>query len=171
MNVAVAAAVGLLVGCDNSSPDTASLAPPKLGYGTKVSFGRGGNSDVFKVSGWSATEEKFTWSEGGEAILKMTTTPTDELVVVKMTLAALVKEPELAAQPVEVSVNGQKIAEWQVGNTAEFTAPLPHDISKMGGPLTISFKTPKATSPKTLGLSADPRNLGICCHFFELSKS
>lgn len=161
-----------LAGCGRSpqatAPETAGAA--KLDYGTKVSFGLGGNSETFKVSGWSKTEEKFTWSEGAAAVLKMVTAPTDDTIILKVTMAALIKEPEFPFQPVEVNVNDQKITEWQVGNTAEFTATLPQDIAKRGGLITITFKTPKATSPKTLGLSADPRILGICCLHLELSK-
>ena len=85
-------------------------------------------------------------------------------------MAALVKEPELPFQPVEVEANGQKIAEWQVGDPAEFTAAIPRDITTAGGDLTITFKTPKATSPKALGVNPDPRVLGICCFEMELSK-
>jgi hypothetical protein len=161
-----------LSGCDRSS-DSGSEATDgasKLEYGTKVSFAESGNSNAFKVSGWSKAEEKFTWSEGTSSVLKMAIAPTNDPIVLKMTIAALIKEPELPFQPVEVSANGQKIADWQVGNTAEFAAPIPRDIATKGGMLTITFKTPKATSPKTLGLSADTRTLGICCLYFELSK-
>jgi hypothetical protein len=93
-----------------------------------------------------------------------------DTVSLKIRLAALMKAPELPFQPVEVHINDQKIAEWQVSDTAEFVAAIPHDLTKAGGVLTIVFKTPKATSPKALGLSADPRVLGICCLDLELSK-
>lgn len=161
-----------LGGCDRSS-DTGSEATdgaPKLEYGTKVSFAESGNANAFKVSGWSKTEEKFTWSEGTSSVLRMAIAPTNDPIVLEMTIAALIKEPELPFQPVEVSANGQKIADWQVGNTAEFAAQLPRDITTKGGMLTITLKTPKATSPKALGLSVDARTLGICCLYFELSK-
>jgi hypothetical protein len=163
-----------LSGCDGSSPNAGSedaSSTPKLDYGTKINFGTAGNARAFKFSGWSTTEENFTWSEGTAPVLKMAIAPTNDPIVLNMTIAALIKEPELPAQPVEVSINGQKIAEWQVGNTAEFQAAIPPAISKAGGIVTITFTTPKATSPKALGLSADSRILGICCYSFELSKA
>jgi hypothetical protein len=95
---------------------------------------------------------------------------TENAVSLKMKMAALIKPPDLPFQPIEIQVNDQKIAEWQVGDTAEFVASLPHDLTKAGGVLTIVIKTPKATSPKALGLGADPRILGICCLDLELSK-
>jgi hypothetical protein len=160
-----------LAGCNR--PQTAvnqPSGPAEVPYGTRIFFGKGGNSEPYKDSGWSTTEEKFTWSEGTAAELRIPVAATDDIIVLKTRLAALVSSPELPFQPVEVLVNGQKIAAWQVGETAEFAVAIPHDITKLGGVLTLSFKTPKATSPKALGLSADPRVLGICCFDLELTK-
>jgi hypothetical protein len=151
-------------GADNSS------APPEVAYGTRITFGQGGTSEPYKVSGWSKTEEKFTWSEGSSAELRLPVAASNDTIALKMRIAALIKAPELPFQPVEVFVNDRKIAEWQVADTAEFVAAIPRDITKSGGVLTVSIKTPKATSPKTLGLSADPRVLGICCLDLELTK-
>jgi hypothetical protein len=158
-------------GCNRSetSADNSS-APPEVAYGTRITFGQGGNSEPYKASGWSKTEEKFTWSEGTSAELHLPVAVTNDTVALKMRIAALTKAPDLPFQPVEVFVNNQKIAEWKVADTAEFVAAIPRDITKLGGNLTITIKTPKATSPKALGLSADPRVLGICCLDLELSK-
>ena len=162
-----------LGGCNRSSPlDDAedSGASSELAYGTRVSFGQGGGSERFRESGWSKTEEKFTWTEGTVAALKMKVAATTASVTLKMRMSGLIKEPALPFQPVEVEVNGQKMADWQVGDVAEFVAAIPHDLTKKGGELTITLKIPKSTSPKALGLNADPRVLGVCCLDLELSK-
>ena len=171
------AAKGLLLGllalaaCGRSEPDTAQApTPPALPFGTKISFGEGGNSEAYRGPGWSKTEAKFTWTEGTSARLQLPIAPTNDPVSLKMTIAALIKAPELPFQPVEVYANDQKIADWQVGDTAEFVAAIPPAISKVGGVLNLEFKMPKATSPKTLGQSADTRVLGICCLNLELAK-
>ena len=39
-------------------------------------------------------------------------------------------------------------------------APIPQELTKPGGKLTLTFKMPKAISPKDLGKSEDPRVLG-----------
>ena len=159
------------VGC-NRSPTAAerSSEPAEVPYGTRIVFGQGGNSEPYKVSGWSKTEEKFTWSEGTSAQLRIPVPMTEDAVSLKMRIAALIKPPDLPFQPVEIRVNGEKIADWQVGDTAEFVVAIPHDLTKLGGVLTIDIKTPKATSPKALGLNADPRILGVCCLDLEISK-
>ena len=160
-----------LAGC-NRSRTAADLSsePAEIPYGTKIDFGQGGNSELYKVAGWSKTEEKFTWSEGTSAELRIPVPATNDAISLKMRLAALTKAPELPFQPVEIYVNDQKIAEWQITETGEFVASIPHNLTKPGGGLTIVIKTPKATSPKALGLSADPRVLGICCLDLELFK-
>ena len=167
----LALGVFALAGCNRSETVTESApTPPAIQFGSKISFGQGGNSELYKVSGWSKTEAKFTWTEGTAARLKIPITATNDPISVKFTMAALIKAPELPFQPVELYVNDQKIADWQVGDTAEFVAAIPPSVAKLGGVLNFEIKTPKATSPKALGLSADPRVLGICCLDFELAK-
>jgi hypothetical protein len=167
----LALALVSLAGCNRSArPEDQASLPPEVPYGTKIVFAQGGNSEPYRISGWSKTEEKFTWSEGTSAQLRLRVPATPDAVSLKMRLAALIKAPELPLQPVELWLNDRKIAEWQVGNTAVFVAAIPPDLSKAGGVLTITIKTPKATSPQTLGLGADPRVLGICCFDVEISK-
>ena len=55
-----------------------------LAYGTKVSFGKNGNSEPLRVSGWSWIEPQFTWTEGRAAVLAMRVSPTNEPVALKM---------------------------------------------------------------------------------------
>jgi hypothetical protein len=149
----------------------------KLAYGTKVSFGTGGNSEPFRVSGWSGTEEESTWTEGTSAVLTMRVSPTTDPVVLKMKLAGLTKDPDLPFQPVEVYINDQKVADWHVADTAEFSAAIPQTMTNSRGVLgsyrvlRITLKIPKAVSPKALGLSDDPRVLGVSCIDLQLVKT
>jgi hypothetical protein len=132
-------------------------------FGTIVSFGAGAGSQRFRESGWSDTEKQFTWTIGNSAKLTLSIAPNAGPLNLRVRLTGLTKAPQLAFQPVAVLANGQKIADWEVSNTADFTAVIPAAIAKKGGPLTIELKTPKATSPKTLGMSNDARVLGVLC--------
>jgi hypothetical protein len=133
-----------------------------------VSFGKGGNSEPLRVSGWSGTESQMTWTEGTAAVLAMRVSPTNEPVALKMKLAGLTKDPEVPYQPAEVYVNDEKVADWQVANEEEISAPIPQEITRRGGLLRITLKIPKATSPKALGMSTDPRILGVACFHLQL---
>lgn len=135
----------------------------------RIEFKLGGNSEPYRTSGWSKTEPEFTWSKGTSAKISLPISASPAGLTLKIVMAALIQEPDLPLQPVEVYANGQKIVEWQVGNTAEFAAAIPGEITKNGGTLEIEFRTPKAASPKALGISADPRVLGICVRTVELA--
>ena len=90
----------------------------------------------------------------------------------RMSVAAFTHAPDLPSQPVEVFVNGQKLAEWQASsNPVEYQLTIPASTVKGGRILEIEFRTPKATSPKSVGLNEDPRVLGACLQWLELTKS
>jgi hypothetical protein len=172
--VAVVAALALVMLCACSKSNTPETSVPgsdvNLAYGTKVSFGTGGNSEPLRVSGWSGTESQMTWTEGTAAVLAMRVSPTNEPVALKMKLAGLTKDPEVPYQPVEVYVNDQKVADWQlVADPAEFSASIPQEMTRRGGLLRITLKIPKATSPKALGMGADSRILGAACFDLQLA--
>ncbi len=162
------------IGC-NKSNESASNSPSNSAttdvVGKRIEFKSGGNSEPYRVSGWSTTETEFTWSEGTSAKVTLPISPSPGGLSLKVTMAALIHDPELPFQPVEIYANGQKIVELQVGDTAEFVAAIPGEIAKNGGALTIEFRMPKAVSPKALGLNADPRVLGVCVRSMELVRT
>lgn len=168
---AVAALLGIS-GCgkpDAGQPQANGSSAAKGIYDTPINFGASGNSASIKASGWSKVEPQFTWTEGNVATLTIPITPTDARVTLRVTAAGMIKEPEFPTHPVEVLVNDRKIADWQIGNTAPFSAPIPQELTKAGGTLTITFKMPRAVSPKDLGKGEDPRVLGMCLFNLELS--
>ena len=158
--------------CDNpagTQGQPGNTIAAQVAYDTKINFGERGNSASIKESGWSKVEEQFTWTEGNTATLSIPIAPTEARVTLRMTVAGMIKEPEFPTHPVEVYAGDQKIADWQVGNTAPFSAPIPQELTKAGGNLKLTFKMPKAVSPKHLGKNEDPRVLGLCVVELELS--
>jgi hypothetical protein len=137
-------------------------------YGTKISFAKAGRGSAHQVSGWSTPEPQFTWTEGDTAALAVRVPPTETAVALRVRASGFMNPPDLTSQPVEVLVNDQKIADWQVGALAEHTAMVPPALVKEGGVLTFTFKIPKAIAPKAAGVAEDPRILGMCVHEVEL---
>jgi hypothetical protein len=138
--------------------------------GKKVIFGEAGDSERYRVSGWSHTEKEITWTEGNSAVLQFAGVPAATSLRLKMTLSGFVRPPDLPSQPVELWVNDKKVTSWQVVGKAEFSALVPPRDSSTSDTLKMELKTPKATSPKTLGVSDDPRVLGVCCFDLVLNK-
>jgi len=128
------------------------------------------DSERYRLSGWSKTEGDYAWTEGTSARLALPI-PTDAgALTLKMTLRGLTQLPTLPSQPVEVYVKDKKIADWQVSETAPFTAEIPAELTKGTKTLNLEFRMPKATSPKALEMNADTRVLGICAYSLEVRK-
>ena len=155
-----------LAGCHGSSP-----ADPDYTLESIVSFGRGGNSERFRGSGWGHTEQRHTWTEGQHAELRLHIAPTKHPLGIRMRLSGNRKPPELPHQPVEVVVNGHKVAEWQVAGLQDFTAIVPAEVLADRTELKMELRIPRAVSPKTLGYNADPRLLGICVEEMQITKA
>ena len=140
--------------------------------GRQIHFGQGGGSEPYRTSGWSHTEQKFTWSEGNSAKLSLPIGKESGPLNLNVALGAFTHLPELPSQPVDVFVNGQKLAEWQVtANPAGYYVTIPADKITGVRTLEIEFRTPKAISPKSVGLSEDSRVLGVCVASLELAKA
>ena len=153
------------VGVQNPTPARASV------LGQQISFNTAGNSQEYRTFGWSKTEEQFTWSEGRSAKLELPVGPNPGTLMLHAKLAAYINPPDLPSQPVEVYANGAKIADWEVGNTAEFTATIPAAVSAKKSNLELEFRTPKALSPKSAGVADDARVLGIAMHNLRVFRA
>jgi hypothetical protein len=88
-----------------------------------------------------------------------------------MTLIGLTKAPELPYQSVKVSANGHDVIDWQVNDRQQFTATIPADAITSDGSLQLQFQIPQAASPKSLGINADARRLGIACVDLVIEES
>jgi len=135
-----------------------------------IVFGENGGSEQFRTSGWSKTETEYTWTEGKTATLALPIPANLGAITLTMKLDALVSS-NMPSQTVEVIANGQTIANWQVADTADFTARIPSELTQNGGTLTLELRTPNATSPKALGLGDDSRILGIRVYSMDFKRS
>ena len=69
-----------------------------------------------------------------------------------MTLRGLIQPPTLPSQPVEVYANNQKVADWQVADSAVFTAEIPAELTKGGdGTLNLELGFQRQLHPRAWG--------------------
>lgn len=152
-----------------ATPTPAPTAAAKPVVGQEIRFATGGNSEPYRVSGWSTTEPQFTWTEGTAAKLSLPVgKPAGALKLVVMA-AGFVKEPELPKQEVQVYANGEQVAEWQIGTTEVVTAVIPAEIAGRSETLALEFRTPKAASPEQLGTAPDKRVIGLAVYHVTVS--
>ena len=170
-----AASMGFLFlnACKKTETSAPVVAESNARYeiGKKIGFGQSGDSELFRGAGWSPTEPEITWTDGNSAVLSFTGLPAKASLRLKMTLSGFTNPPELPAQPVGVYANGIKVADWQVGDKAEFTAFIPPNATGDGNLLKLELKIPKAISPKALGQGQDSRLLGVACFDLVIEKA
>jgi hypothetical protein len=138
-------------------------SPPIPAYtlGQKIVFGTGGNAPTFQRSGWSGPEDGFTWTDGSFAEIhgRLPAAPKGYRIVAELNPPFLFHG--VPVQPTEVYSGERKVAGWSVAAGGTFEAIVPADATGPGGITTITFRTPMATSPKSVGAGEDGRMLGI----------
>lgn len=167
----VLASCASLLAAPESPTPSGSTPSGTMAIGTPIRFNLGGGSERYRGTGWSKTEQDFTWTEGNVAKLNLPIPANAGALTLTMNLGGLTKPPTLVSQAVQVMVNGQKVADWQVADPADFTAQLPAEMTKAGGTLTIELRIPNATTPKSLGLGEDGRLLGLRAYSLELKRN
>lgn len=154
-----------------NAPDSVEGSPYTLG--SVVRFGIGEDAARYKLSGWYSAERNFTWMGETAAVLgfKLQEQLSGRPLRLRATLGTNTVPPQLPSQPTLVYANGQQIAEWHVDRFADYTVIIPAELLGPDQPLSIEFRTPKATSPKALGVNEDSRKLGVALHELQITQS
>jgi sulfatase maturation enzyme AslB (radical SAM superfamily) len=125
-----------------------------------------GDALDYSNDGWSEPEEWGRWTLGKESTLKVSL-PTYSSPGVKMvtTFKALLS-PEGPDQSVTVLANGQPVAEWSLchgddSGQTQRTVFIPEHLLNEKDTLQVSFGVSTPMSPRSLGISEDPRDLGL----------
>ncbi len=128
-----------------------------------IEFVKNGNAPPFEASGWSSPEAIGTWTNGPEASLRVSGLSPDrgELTIRAIALGFYAKSH--TEVNVTVSVNGHEVTVWALRMTDKSSERVAEAPSAFLGPpvTTISFAIDDARSPLELGVSADPRKLGM----------
>lgn len=160
----------LLSSCGKDDPDAIEAAqPPSHVYelGETISFGTRGKSHRHVLTGWGDTEPGFRWTDGTAAALAFRMPATNGGATLEVVASALTRQPQLPNQPVDVMIEGERIAHWEVAERKTYRAAVPeHLLSNAPTDWIVDFYIPKAVSPARLGLGADFRRLGL--QVFEL---
>ena len=177
----------MLGACGRDQPAQSAQARPRLNacdYGMRIYFGIGGDAQRIQHGGWAGTERFFTWSDGAKATLAIRLPSNEHDVRLRFKVAAFVAPPELPSQPIDVLVNGEQLARWEVAGPQTFSVIVPARLLELPKALTvrptfvpepgwlavIDFLIPKAVSPKQVGHSDDPRLLGLQMQELHITK-
>lgn len=148
-------------------PEQASLfkSAPPYQIGTTLNFSESQALDVLG-SGWSTPEPWGVWSDGDSSTLFLS--PNGEQGRdLKMTISARAfLTPAHDRLDVKVSVNGHQVGELTYGAGTQSDGAqgvvIPYSVAQAkGGPLVVVLDYVDSISPSVLGISSDPRKLGI----------
>jgi hypothetical protein len=142
----------------------------KYTLGQVISFGRGGKSLAYKGVGWGEAEPGMTWTNARVARLAFRLPAVDKPLRLRMRLNGFTNPPALTHQPVDVVVNDEMVAQWQVSDLADFIAIIPADVANHEQ-LIVELRIPEAVSPKVLDVSEDSRMLGVACHELAITAA
>ena len=146
---------------------------PAYAPGETITFGKGGNSGLYLERGWSSPDESGTWTLSPEVELVLNLDRVPQAAMPLTVLAQAFTPSERPALEVSVVVNGTAVAEWRfAAGELEHprTALIPADVLKLKAPLHLAFRFSGLASPRELGLSSDPRLLGLFVKSLRLGE-
>jgi len=126
-----------------------------------ISFAKGGNLEQYVVSGIVAPDSDSTWTELPEATLQFRPRPAHREVNLELTASPFLCGAKVTKQPLEIWFNGVLLAHVDVTQAGKFSARVPSALWNKSPVATLRFHLPNATAPAQLGLSGDPRLLGL----------
>ena len=134
--------------------------------GQLIFYGDSYNANKYIQAGISGKEDKFSWTDGKEVffVLRFPNFESGSKVSAVIDLHTVFTEK----QWVELMVNGEYAFKKEVvhGEKISFDFTLPEN--KIAD---ISISLPNACSPKSLGLSADSRTLGLAIKAIQFNKA
>ena len=125
-----------------------------------IDFGRGGNSDAYRLDGWSLPETDFCWTIGRRSALRLPRPLAPHGMVLELKCAPFADPARLAAQRLTLCVDGQETALMRMRIGGNFAWFLPSSDAT-GRDLSIVLDHPDAARPRDLGLSADEREIAL----------
>jgi len=142
-------------------------------WGSKFSFGKGGNAEQIAIDGWSTPEQGFTWTSGKGAGIAVLANSAPRGAVLKAVIFPLLVQGKVSSQRVDVVVNGRSVGVWTLSDPAggEYAVLIPGSLLSTANVLKVEFKTPDAVSPQSLGISGDTRVLGVAFRSITLAEA
>jgi hypothetical protein len=129
-------------------------------------------ADPYLWYGWSAPDPKSRWTEAKEAgvVFHLADNGAGRNLLLKLQISAFVV-PRHPRQRFSVALNGAPVADFVIDQIepGEQTIRLPASLLRADNELI--FKLPDAASPASLGLSKDPRPLGIAVYWMQLERA
>ena len=139
--------------------------------GETIRFGKSGAGHRYTSWGWSQPEDWGVWTDGEQArlSLELERRPSGGLMLSLHSMGYVTpSRPRLEVQP---TLNGRPLEGFVVGGSwATHRLTLPARLIPERPVLDLRFLIRDATSPAEVGVSADPRRLGLGVDWIQLDE-
>jgi|GEM_PF-1179698 len=127
-------------------------------------------NERFLGPGWSMPESSGRWSDGPRAELKFSL-PDVRLVTMSMCLSPFLVPGKHETQRVVISLNGRRIGTLKLNKNSLWIQKVRLPRRAVADNNTLVFEFPDAAIPSSLGVSNDPRQLGISVEWIEFHET
>ena len=140
-------------------------------FGTTIQFGKGGNALSYIQKGWGGPANGYTWTNGKSASIRIPITiPDSPSITLRVNLRAFLCDGKVEKQTVIILVNGMRVGSWVITTSGfkDKRITIPKSFLTLPYLLDITFLTPNAVSPSTVGYNEDKRVLGVAVRTIDL---
>jgi hypothetical protein len=134
---------------------------------TDIVFGDEGNAGACVGYGWSGPERGYTWSIDESSVLTIDHPGAAGSYMLEMEVVPYIAAPAVAAQPMDVLINGQLIQSYDQLERGNVRCIVPGHVLTGQGPVEIVLHHPAAISPRMAAGENDDRRLAVA--FYRLS--
>ena len=124
------------------------------------------------VSGWSIGPDKTVWSEGRKSMLALRLAgPAEDDLEFQLKAAAFTVPGVLPKRSYTIHANRVKVGTWTYEHgeaIKEQSVRIPANLLRPDGMLVLELRTALSPSPAELGISDDPRRLGLLVRDWRL---
>ena len=126
-----------------------------------IDFGRTGNSDEYRRSGWSDPESRHTWTIGQESTLEFPrpTLPGDYKLV--FDVGPFLWQDRLPVQHLVVSVNDQEVGEFAIKEVSTIECAVPWRLIERSEWVSVMLSHPDAARPIDVNRVPDHREIAL----------
>ena len=135
-----------------------------------VDFGRSGNSDNYRRSGWSEPEPRHTWTIGPESTLEFPRPPVPGDYTLVIELGPFVWKDRLPTQHLTILANGSDVGGYAVQAATAIECTLPWRLIEGREWVSLTFRHPDAARPVDINGVPDHRELALAFETLSLFR-
>jgi hypothetical protein len=132
-----------------------------------IDFGRSGNSEAYRRSGWYEAEPRHSWTEGQESTLEFPRPPIPADYQMVIEVGPFVWKQKLPAQHLTVFVNDSEVGDFVISEVGALEIEVPWELIEGREWVQVLFRHPDAAKPA--GINGVPDNREIALAFEAVS--